>query len=251
MRLLPMLSVLSAMFLAGAAHADPPAAKAAHPKLIEPVMRLSPSHIGAGRVALTLDACGGATDGRILDALVENRIPATIFITGLWLKHNAGALAVMRAHPDLFELEDHGARHRPAVDVPARIYGIRAAGSAAAVMEEVEGGADALESAGGSAPHWFRGATAKYDASAMTLIGKLGFRIAGYSLNADGGSLLGAATTERRVAKAKDGDVIIAHINQPTHAAGAGLVKGLLELKAKGVTFVRLRDAEEIGAGSS
>ena len=41
----------------------------------------------------------------------------------------------------------------------------------------------------------------------------------------------------------KDGDVIIAHINQPTHSAGAGLVKGLLDLKAKGVTFVRLDDA--------
>jgi peptidoglycan/xylan/chitin deacetylase (PgdA/CDA1 family) len=205
----------------------------------------------AGRVALTLDACGGSTDSRILDALVENRISATIFVTGLWLKHNAAALAVMRAHPDLFELEDHGARHLPAVDAPVRIYGIRAAGSPVAVTAEVENGADAIEKAGGPAPHWFRGATAKYDLSAMTLIGKLGFRIAGYSLNADGGSLLGAAATERRVAKARDGDVIIAHINQPTHAAGAGLVKGLLELKARGVNFVRLEDAEEIGAGSS
>jgi peptidoglycan/xylan/chitin deacetylase (PgdA/CDA1 family) len=205
----------------------------------------------AGRVALTLDACGGSTDSRILDALVENRISATIFVTGLWLKHNAAALAVMRAHPDLFELEDHGARHVPAVEAPVRIYGIRAAGSPVAVTAEVENGADAIEKAGGPAPHWFRGAAAKYDLSAMTLIGKLGFRIAGYSLNADGGSLLGAAATERRVAKARDGDVIIAHINQPTHAAGAGLVKGLLELKARGVNFVRLEDAEEIGAGSS
>jgi peptidoglycan/xylan/chitin deacetylase (PgdA/CDA1 family) len=253
MRLLPLLSFLCAAAVAGAAHADPKpsAVKVAPPKLLEPTMRLAPSQIGVGRVALTLDACGGATDQRILDALVENRIPATIFVTGLWLKHNGKAFAVMQAHPDLFELEDHGARHRPAVDVPTRVYGIRAAGSPEAVTEEVEGGAHALESAGGAAPHWFRGATAKYDASAMTLIGQLGFRIAGYSLNADGGSLLGAATTQKRVARAKDGDVIIAHINQPTHAAGAGLVKGLLELKAKGVTFVRLRDAGAIGGGSS
>jgi peptidoglycan/xylan/chitin deacetylase (PgdA/CDA1 family) len=248
-----MLSLLCAAAVAGTASAGakPPAARVVAPKLIEPVMRLVPSHVGAGRVALTLDACGGATDKRILDALVENRIPATIFVTGLWLKQNGKTLAVMQAHPDLFELEDHGARHRPAVDVPARVYGIMAAGSPEAVTEEVEGGAHALEAAGGAAPHWFRGATARYDASAMTLIGKLGYRIAGYSLNADGGSLLGAATTEKRVARAKDGDVIIAHINQPTHAAGTGLVKGLLELKAKGVTFVRLRDAEEIGARSS
>jgi peptidoglycan/xylan/chitin deacetylase (PgdA/CDA1 family) len=251
MRIPSVLLLAVAVALSSAASADPRPAKAkpAAPKLVEPVMRIAPSG-GAGRVALTLDACGGRTDKRILDALVDNRIPATIFITGLWLKHNATALAVMRAHPDLFELEDHGARHRPAVDVPARIYGVRAAGSPEAVTAEVENGATALENAGASKPHWFRGATAKYDASAMTLIEKLGYRIAGYSLNADGGSLLGATVTERRVARAKDGDVIIAHINQPRHPAGAGLVKGLLELKAKGVTFVRLQDAEETGAGS-
>jgi peptidoglycan/xylan/chitin deacetylase (PgdA/CDA1 family) len=234
----------------GPALADPPHA-ARKPKLVEPVLHLASSGVPAGRVALTLDACGGHTDYRILDALVENRIPATIFVTGIWLRRNAEALAVMQAHPDLFELEDHGARHLAAVDVQTKIYGVKAAGSSEGVKTEVEKGAAALETAGGPAPHWFRGATAKYSVSAINLIHQLGYRIAGYSLNADGGSLLGAAVTEKRVARAKDGDVIIAHINQPTHAAGAGLVKGLLALKAKGVTFVRLDDAQEIeGAGS-
>ena len=253
MRLLPILLVACALLGAGSAHADPRHArpKATVPKLVEPVMRIAPSGTAAGRVALTLDACGGRTDSRILDALVDNRIPATIFITGLWLKHNAAALAVMRAHPDLFELEDHGARHVPAVDVPTRVYGIKAAGSPQAVTAEVENGASALKGAGADAPHWFRGATARSDLSAMTLINRLGFKIAGYSLNADGGSLLGAAVTERRVERARDGDVIIAHINQPMHAAGTGLVKGLLALKARGVMFVRLEDAEEVGGGSS
>jgi peptidoglycan/xylan/chitin deacetylase (PgdA/CDA1 family) len=231
---------------------EPQATPARHgPKLVEPVLRLSPSALANGRVALTLDACGGKTDNRILDALVENQIPATIFVTGLWLKHNEEALAIMLAHPDLFELEDHGAHHKPAVDVPDTIYGVKAAGSPQAVTDEVENGALDMVVAGISEPHWFRGATAKYDASAMTLISGLGYRIAGFSLNADGGSLLGAATTERRVAGAKDGDVIIAHINQPTHSAGEGLVKGLLALKEKGVTFVRLNDVTEIAGRSS
>jgi peptidoglycan/xylan/chitin deacetylase (PgdA/CDA1 family) len=234
-----------------AAAVEPKAAAGATPRLVEPTLRLARSGDVDVRVALTLDACGGRTDDRILDALVENRIPATIFVTGLWLKKNAAALAVMQAHPDLFELEDHGARHIPAVDQPVRIYGIRAAGSAEAVKAEVTGGAADMEAAGLPAPHWFRGATAKYSPSAMSLIGRLGYRIAGYSVNGDGGSLLGAAVTEKRVAGARDGDVIIAHINQPTHAAGAGLVKGLLALKARGVRFVRLDDADEVaGAGS-
>jgi peptidoglycan/xylan/chitin deacetylase (PgdA/CDA1 family) len=66
-------------------------------------LHIKPEAGGSGRVALTLDACGGKTDTRILSALVENRIPATIFVTGIWLKRNAAAVEVMRAHPDLFE----------------------------------------------------------------------------------------------------------------------------------------------------
>ncbi|WP_292089148.1 polysaccharide deacetylase family protein, partial [Mesorhizobium sp.] len=108
--------------------------------LVEPTLHLTPQG-GGGRVALTLDACGGKTDTRILSALVENKVPATIFVTGIWLKRNAAAVGIMRAHPDLFELENHGGRHIPAVDTPRKIYGISSAGSPDAVQAEVESGA--------------------------------------------------------------------------------------------------------------
>ena len=81
-----------------------------------------------------------------------------------------------------------------------------------------------LRGTGEPAPKWFRGATAEYSPSAIAMIRKLGFKIAGFSINGDGGSLLGAKETARRIAAAKDGDVIIAHINQPTHAAGEGVL---------------------------
>jgi peptidoglycan/xylan/chitin deacetylase (PgdA/CDA1 family) len=223
---------------------------AAAVRLIEPALHLKPGGHGP-RVALTLDACGGATDTRILSALVENRIPATIFVTGAWLTRNRASVETLRAHPDLFELEDHGERHIPAVDTPRTIYGLRSAGSADAVLAEVEQGAAAVAATGEPAPRWFRGATAQYSQSAIALIRKMGFKIAGFSINGDGGSLLGASETARRVAAAKDGDVIIAHINQPTHAAGQGLVKGLLALKGKGMTFVRLEDADGDGTDNT
>lgn len=242
---MPVLSrlVIAAAILAGVS------ATADAGTLLEPSLHLKRSTtVGETRVALTLDACGGRTDSRILTTLVDNNIPATIFVTGLWLKRNKVAFAIMRAHPDLFEIENHGARHIPAVDTPMHIYGIKSAGSPQAVDTEVEAGAAAIAKAGGPPPRWFRGATAKYSATSMKEIENLGFRVAGYSINADGGSLLPAATTEKRVAAARDGDVIIAHINQPSHSAGGGLVKGLLDLKAKGVTFVRLQDADGDGS---
>lgn len=208
--------------------------------LTEPALHVPASPDGHRRVALTFDACSGQTDMRILNALVDNRIPATIFVTARWLKRNGPALAVLLAHPDLFEIENHGLNHVPAVDENTRIYGIKAAGSPEAVRAEVQGGAAAIEKATGRAPKWFRGATAKYTATSIAEIHRLGQQVAGYSVNGDGGSLLGARTVERNFANARDGDVVIAHINQPKHAAGEGVVKGLLALKAKGAEFVRL-----------
>ena len=217
-------------------------------KLVEPHLRVARSDIkGHARVALTFDACMGKADERILSVLVSERIPATIFVTARWLKHNPQALQVMLANPDLFELENHGQNHIPAVDQPVSIYGIASAGSPEAVRLEVQGGADAMLASGIPAPRWFRGSTAKYDLSSIAQIRAMGYRIAGYSVNGDGGSLLGAAITEKRISSAKDGDVVISHINQPTHAAGEGVAKAILDLKAMGTEFVRLQDVEDRG----
>ncbi len=113
-------------------------------RLVEPTLKLDRQAPGNGpvvpRVALTFDACSGLTDKRILSTLVDNRIPATIFVTARWLRRNAEAFAVLRAHPDLFEIENHGAMHVPAVDQTVSVYGIKAAGSADAVIREVERG---------------------------------------------------------------------------------------------------------------
>lgn len=228
------------MILAPAVHAEP--AAVASRRLAEPVLRLDEQQTATPRVALTLDACSGKVDRRILDFLVAERVPATLFVTARWLKHNAEAIAILKAHSDLFEIEDHGRDHLAAVDWPVTIYGVHAAGSPEALTLEVNGGTEAILAAGFDRPRWFRGATAKYSASAMAQIEAMGYRIGGFSLNGDGGSLLGTRVTARRIAGAHDGDVIIAHINQPTHAAGEGVVEGVRALKKRGFDFVLLRD---------
>jgi peptidoglycan/xylan/chitin deacetylase (PgdA/CDA1 family) len=216
--------------------------------LIEPELRIAPGGAAGPRVALTLDACMGAVDLRILNALVENEIAATIFVTARWLKHNAEALATLKAHPDLFELQNHGAMHVPAVTGTEKLYGLDTAGTLEAVEAEVKGGADMMRNLGISQATWYRDATALYSADALGLIRQMGFRIAGFSLNADFGASLPADKVTERVLTAKDGDVIIGHINQPKRSSGAGLVAGIVALKAKGFAFVRLSDASELGA---
>lgn len=205
--------------------------------------RLTLAHAG-GRpqphVALTLDACSGKADQRIFQALVDNRIPATVFVTARWLRRNGETVKLMLAHPDLFQIENHGAKHVPAVSVATKVYGIATAGSPEAVKAEVEGGRAAILAATGRQPQWFRGATGRYDTAAMADVRGLGEAIAGYSLRADDGATLPAASVARRIAGAKDGDVIIAHVNKPDRPSGAGVVQGILALKAKGYLFVKL-----------
>ncbi|MBN8899199.1 MAG: polysaccharide deacetylase family protein [Rhodospirillales bacterium] len=178
-------------------------------ELVSPDLRL-PLPTG---VALTLDACGGETDWRILDTLVELQVPATIFATALWLDGNAAALRVLRAHPALFQVENHGARHLPTVLGTHPVYGLRPAGTLEAIRTEIG------------------------------IASSLGFTVAGFSVNGDMGASLPAARVAARVGGAPDGAVIISHVNQPHRDSGAGVVAGITALRRRGARFVRLDEA--------
>ncbi|MEN9419223.1 MAG: hypothetical protein RI988_2843 [Pseudomonadota bacterium] len=198
------------------------------------------------RVALTLDACSGAADTALLGFLVRERIPASVFVTARWLAANRQAVALLRAHPDLFAFENHGERHVPAViGAGLSVYGLPGAPDLDALRREVLEGARAVQAASGTDPRWYRAATARYDAAALQELARLGVRVAGFSLNADGGGTLSAAQVAARVARAQDGDVILAHLNRPGSGTRAGLEQALPALRQRGFTFVRL-DAHEL-----
>jgi peptidoglycan/xylan/chitin deacetylase (PgdA/CDA1 family) len=216
---------------------------------VEPRLRLAEVPSGQRVVALTLDCCPGAFDQRIATALVAQRIPATIFVTALWMHRNPEGLALLVAHPDLFAIENHGARHIPPVLGDRTIFGIRVAGDLAAIRREIEGGAAAIRAATGAMPRWYRAATGFYTPSVIPDIRAMGFAIGGYSLSADVGASLPAARVAARIANARSGDVIVAHLNQPLRPSGAGVVEGLRVLQGQGVTFVRLDQAGIMLAG--
>jgi peptidoglycan/xylan/chitin deacetylase (PgdA/CDA1 family) len=232
--------ILSALVLSGLFCANANASIAT--KLLEPKLTIKSAFHAGPSVALTLDACSGKVDERILQALIDNNIKATIFATARWLKHNPEAIAQINAHPDLFEVENHGAKHLAAVDEPSNVYGVAAAGSPLGVENEVRGGASAILAATGHHPVWYRGATGRYTKSSVKQIEAMGYKVAGYSLLGDGGAGFSEKKTAKSISAAKNGDVIIAHINQPTKPAGAGVVEGILKLKAAGYSFLRLED---------
>lgn len=208
--------------------------------LLEPRLMLKSSTDGRRTVALTLDACPGGFDAKLISALTEWRVPATIFMTGAWIHSNPIGLAAILAHPDLFAIGNHGAHHVPAVLGERHIFGIKVAGDLPAIRDEVDRGEEAIMAATGAKPVWYRGATALYSPAALPAIEGMGFSIAGFSLNADMGASLPAAMVASRMQQAKDGDVIIAHTNQPNRASGFGVIAGVRALLDQDVRFVRL-----------
>ncbi|HTB42068.1 MAG TPA: polysaccharide deacetylase family protein [Acetobacteraceae bacterium] len=236
---------LSRRGLAGAAAALAVAryaTAAEHDAPVEPHMRL-PLPADDQAVALTFDACPGAFDMRIASALIDGRIAATIFVTAVWIRRNPEGLKLLLAHPDLFSLQNHGERHIPPVLGDRSIFGIRAAGDLATIRAEVRNGAQAIEDASGITPRWYRAATGFYSPSAIPEIEAMGFAIGGYSFSADAGASLPAEHVAARMAAAKSGDVVVAHINQPLRPSGEGVVAGLRELRRRGLRFVRLDEA--------
>ena len=195
----------------------------------------------AKNVALTLDACSGKYDADIIAFLVRNRIPATIFVTKKWMDHNPLGVSVIKANLDLFDVEDHGENHIPAViGVGRKVYGIPGVPDVIHLRREVTEGARAITERMGVDPRWYRGATAEYDPLAIVEIEKMGYKIAGFSLNADAGATLGKRAIEDRLKRVKSGDVIIAHMNKPASDTAEGLSVGLIQLLKAGFVFVRL-----------
>lgn len=226
-------AIILVLCLSSTAHTQP---------LIEPRLTIKPGPTRGPYVALTFDACSGHVDERILQALIDNHIRATIFATARWLKRNPQVIKQIKEHSDLFEVENHGATHVPAVDFPIKVFGLASAASSRAVYNEVVGGEEAIMKAFGHKAKWFRGAAGLYTASSMKQIVDMNLKVAGYSVLGDGGASFSAAKTAKVIGAAKDGDVIVAHINQPKKPAGAGVVEGILKLQKAGFIFLRLQD---------
>src|SRR5712691_5214879 len=211
----------------------------AQPRPVEIHDRIARDGGSGNRIALTLDACSGRFDEDLILFLVRNRIPATLFVTKKWLDHNARRLAIVKAHLDLCDIEDHGETPTPAVVGAGRkVYGIPGDPDMLHLRREVSEGARAIESATGVPPHWYRGATGEYDQEAANEIRRMGYKIAGFTVNADAGATLSRAAVQQRLRHVKGGDVIIAHMNKPASDTAEGISAGLIELLRHGRTFL-------------
>ena len=196
-------------------------------------------------IALTLDACGSTkgrgVDSRLMDFLAQEQIPATLFINARWIDANPELFRRLAANP-LFEIANHGLRHKPASVTGRSAYGINGTKDAGELVEEIELNARKIEVLTGTRPKLYRSGTAYYDEVAVEISRLLKHEVAGYTVLGDAGATYTAAQVKAALLKSTPADIILCHMNHPESGAGAGIIAAVPELRAQGFRFVRMSD---------
>jgi peptidoglycan/xylan/chitin deacetylase (PgdA/CDA1 family) len=196
-------------------------------------------------IALTFDACGGkygsGYDQKLINYLIRQRIPATLFVNSRWIDANRETFLTLSKNP-LFEMENHGTLHKPLSISGRSAYGIKGTKNAAEVVDEVLLNDRKIEELTGRKPRFFRSGTAYYDDVAVKIVQELGEKPVNFDVIGDAGATYSSEQVKRAMLEAKPGSIIILHFNMPGKDTAEGVMKAIPLLKQKGFRFVKLED---------
>ncbi|HAT71269.1 MAG TPA: polysaccharide deacetylase [Elusimicrobia bacterium] len=196
-------------------------------------------------LVLTFDACGGRHSGYnapLIEYLRRERIPATLFVTGVWIEKNRETFAALSADP-LFEIENHGLMHRLCSTEGKTKYGVRGTRDLGDVVDEMELGARKITELTGRRPVFFRSATAYTDELSLKVARRLGMEVVSYDvLSGDAMKASGKKMARNILNGARHGAVVIMHFNHPEWPDLQALEEAVPELRKRGYNFIKLRD---------
>ena len=197
-------------------------------------------------LALTFDACGGskrsnAYDAKLIEYLKAKQIPATLFISGRWMKANLSTCKQL-AQNSLFEIENHGLNHRPCSVNGRFAYGIKGTTSLNELVTEVLSNGKQISTITGSLPRFYRSGTNYYDEVATAVIHDLGYTPIGYQVLGDAGATFKRQQVYKALISAPPGSIIILHMNHPEGQTSEGLMDAIPKLEKLGFRFVKLSD---------
>lgn len=195
---------------------------------------------------LTFDACGGGKkgngfDSKLLAYLERERVPATLFLSGRWIDANPGIARRLAANP-LFEIENHGLRHKPCSVNGRAAYGIRGTCGTADVIDEVDKNARKIQALTGHRPKFYRSGTAMYDDVAAAIVKDLGCTPVGFTISGDGGATFPLGKIKACLLDASPGDIVLCHMNRPEGQTAEGVMAAIPILRQRGFTFGRLQE---------
>jgi peptidoglycan/xylan/chitin deacetylase (PgdA/CDA1 family) len=194
-------------------------------------------------VALTFDACStrkhGKYDRRITDILVATRTPATIFLGGKWMEEHPEAAAELSGNP-LFELGNHSYTHPHLLRL-----------TDSAVKNELLAAERVLEQLTGKRTSIFRAPFGEVDERVSRIAAECGMLTVQYDLAS--GDPDTNATAEKLIEyvirRARNGSIIVMHINGRGWHTAEALPEIVSRLKARGFVFVTV--SELIGRHSA
>ncbi len=189
-------------------------------------------------IALTFDGCETKTpsffDEKIVAYLLAEKIPFTLFISGKFARRNAVELKSLAQNP-LVEVENHSLNH---IQHMERLTADR-------IIREVVGCEELLTEITGRKPIFFRFPAGNYDQRSLKIVEDLGYRVVHWSF--------ASGDPDKRVTpgwlstwvlgKARQGNILIFHINGRGYSTGKALPVIVRELRSKGYRFVLLQDA--------
>ena len=195
-------------------------------------------------IALTFDACGGKSDGydaEIIEFLVREGIPATLFINSHWIDKFPNEFHELAANP-LFEIANHGYQHKPLSVTGKSAYGISGTKDIREVVEEVLLNHEKIFDLTGHEPKYFRSGTAFYDEIAVRIANDLGYQVVNYNVLGDAGATFNKDQIVKACSSASPGSIILFHMNRPETNIAEGIIEGITLLKNNGYTLVKLSD---------
>lgn len=214
-----ILFIASAFFLAAAARAD--------------VITRMPTDEKV--VALTFDACEAGEpmsfDHGILDYLITQKIPFTVFASGKFVAGNATEIEAL-SELGYVEIENHSWSHPNTMNH----Y------DAARVVHQVERAQQEISEVTGRSPQFFRFPAGNYNRAGLKAVEKLGMHVVHWRwATGDPDKHVTADTLFNRVTKnVAPGDILIFHINGRGYHTAEALPRIVEQLAADGYRFVLL-----------
>ena len=196
-------------------------------------------------LALTFDACGGPKgsgyDAKLVDFLISEAIPATLFISGKWMDANPDIFQTLVKNP-LFEIENHGLNHRVCSAIGQSVYGIRGTKDVGEIYDEVELNALKILNLTGRKPRYYRPAAAYCDEICVQITNALGYEVVNFTVRGDAGATYSKTQVKEKLWNARPSSIILMHMNHPEGQNAEGVIEASAELKKRGFRFVKISE---------
>jgi len=197
------------------------------------------------KVALTFDACPTGKDDeydeRVIDVLVREKVPATLFMSGRWVEKN-GERAKFLADQPQFEIANHAFWHPHMLEKDDE-----------RIVRELKRTQSIIKKTTGKRPEYFRPPFGEVDERLAKLASQAGLVTVQYDIaSGDPDPGLSAKRIARAVVEeAKGGSIVVFHMNENgvrTAEALPGIIKGLREKGFELVTVGEMLKTAKTGS---